>query len=207
MLKKPYLLIAAFLFILMGVLLIFLSLSNMYRQESETKQSLVEAKKKVELVKKTPTNSVFHEEEQPVNYIFEKGESIGILEIPRLKAELPIIEGTDEDELLKGVGHYASTAFPGQPDQILLSGHRDTVFRRLGELEMGDILQVIMPYGTYSYKITHSQIVDANDTTVIKSTAPIETLTISTCYPFSYVGDAPDRYVLTALRVDQLDSK
>ncbi|QED50015.1 class D sortase [Cytobacillus dafuensis] len=140
--------------------------------------------------------------EQLGDYSFKKGEAIGILEIPRLNAELPIIEGTGEYELEKGVGHYSGTVLPGQPDQILLSGHRETVFRQLGELEMGDIFQVIMPYGTFSYEITHAQIVEADDSTVIKSTAPTETLTVSTCYPFSYIGDAPYRYVLTADRID-----
>jgi len=136
---------------------------------------------------------------------YEKGEAIGILEIPRLQTELPIIEGTSEDELDRGIGHYSDTVFPGQPDQILLSGHRETVFRRLGELEMGDIFHIILPYGTYIYEITGSQIVEANDTTVIRSTAPIETLNVSTCYPFSYIGDAPYRYVLTAHRTESPD--
>ena len=199
--KKSYLLLASSLLILTGVFLIILSLTDINRQEQATEQSLTEAKEKVEFTREQPANPVI-QEEQLTDFSFKKGEAIGILEIPRLDAELPIIEGTDEDELEKGVGHYSSTALPGQPDQILLSGHRDTVFRRLGELEIGDIFYISMPYGSYSYEITHTQIVDANDTTVIQTTAPIETLTVSTCYPFSFIGDAPDRYVMTALRIN-----
>ena len=66
------------------------------------------------------------------------GEVAGMLHIPKLEADLPIVEGTDEDELAVGVGHYRGTAYPLQNEQIVLSGHRETVFRRMGELEIGD---------------------------------------------------------------------
>lgn len=125
-------------------------------------------------------------------------EIIGILKIPKLNAELPIVEGTDEEHLEKGVGHYRGTAFSGQNDQVVLSGHRDTVFRRLGELEIGDELIVQMNYGTFSYVIESTDIVDADDRTVIRSTAPKEVLTLTTCYPFSYIGNAPYRYIIYA---------
>src|SRR5699024_820685 len=75
------------------------------------------------------------------------GESSGSLHIPKLESDLPIVEGTHEDDLEKGVGHYAGTAYPLEKDQIVLSGHRDTVFRRMGELEIGDILTVQTTYG------------------------------------------------------------
>nr|WP_249336553.1 class D sortase [Sporosarcina sp. Marseille-Q4063] len=128
----------------------------------------------------------------------KEGDSIGILYIPRLDREIPIIEGTHEDELAKGVGHFSSTALPGQNDQILLSGHRDTVFRQYGELEHGDEIHVKMKNGTFVYTIYDTEIVDADDRTVIRSTAPDEILTLSTCYPFSYIGSAPDRYIIYA---------
>lgn len=126
------------------------------------------------------------------------GDVVGILSIPRIDAELPIVEGTDEDDLEKGVGHYKGTAWPLGNDQIVLSGHRDTVFRRMGELEIGDELIVKVPYGEFSYKIEGTKVVDADDLTVIKPTAPNEVLTVTTCYPFRYVGNAPQRYIITA---------
>ncbi len=171
--------------------------------EKNKDTSLKEAREKVQMVvQKEEHNQVLQSEQKERINPFKKGEVIGILEIPKLQAEIPIVEGTSEYELEKGVGHYSSTVLPGQPDQILLSGHRETVFRRLGDLRNGDVFHVIMPYGSYSYEITGSQIVEANDTTVIKSTSPTETLTVSTCYPFSYIGDAPYRYVLTAHRTE-----
>ncbi|WP_394582830.1 class D sortase [Cytobacillus firmus] len=194
------LIIAASFLILFGGGLVLFSLQEMYAQEKKTKDSLDQAQERIQNEVNKERKSVL-QTEQRIDVSFEQGEAIGILKIPRLEAELPIIEGTDEDELEKGVGHYSTTVFPGQPDQILLSGHRDTVFRRLGELKIGDILQVNMPYGEYKYEITETEIVDADDTTVINSTAPHEILTVSTCYPFSYVGNAPYRYILSAKRL------
>ncbi|MDT8863089.1 class D sortase [Alkalihalobacillus sp. MEB130] len=129
---------------------------------------------------------------------FIDGDVIGALYIPRLEKEIPIISGTDEDELSRGVGHYTTTVLPGQNDQILLSGHRDTVFRDFGKLENGDEFIVKMPYGEFTYEMYESEIVDADDRTVIRSTAPDEILTLSTCYPFNFVGAAPDRYIIYA---------
>ncbi|HLQ70214.1 MAG TPA: class D sortase [Bacillota bacterium] len=131
---------------------------------------------------------------------FKTDETIGIFYIPRLDREIPIIEGTDEDELAKGVGHYSGTGFPGQNNQILLSGHRDTVFRDFGELQDGDELHIKMEQGTFVYVIKDSetQIVPADDTTVIDPNRQDEVLTVSTCYPFSFIGNAPNRYVIYA---------
>lgn len=126
------------------------------------------------------------------------GEEVGILSLPTLGEVLPIVEGVDEDELEKGVGHYGGTAFPSQQGQIVLSGHRDTVFRRLGELKIGDELEVKMPYGDFTYVIDRTEIVDADDRTVINPNIDEELLTVTTCYPFTYVGNAPDRYIIYA---------
>ncbi|KAF0820630.1 MULTISPECIES: class D sortase [unclassified Cytobacillus] len=198
--KGRFLIAAASFLILIGGGLILFSLQEMYAQEKKTKDSLAHAQERIQREVNKESKSVL-QTEQRIDVSFKQGEAIGILKIPRLEAELPIIEGTDEDELEKGVGHYSTTAFPGQPDQILLSGHRDTVFRSLGELKIGDIFKISMPYGEFTYEITDSRIVDADDTTVIRSTAPHEILTVSTCYPFSYVGNAPSRYILNAKRI------
>ncbi|MEH7121935.1 class D sortase [Bacillus sp. JJ1773] len=201
--RNQFILISASIIFFTGIGLVLFSLKDIYILEKNKEISLKEAREKVQMVVQKEDHHFVHQNEQKeIPKPFKKGEVIGILEIPKLQAELPIVEGTSEYDLEKGVGHYSSTALPGQPDQILLSGHRETVFRRLGDLRNGDVFHVIMPYGSYSYEITGSQIVEANDTTVIKSTSPTETLTVSTCYPFSYIGDAPYRYVLTAHRTE-----
>ena len=128
----------------------------------------------------------------------EKGENIGNLLIPKIEATLPIFHGTDEDELLKGVGHFAGSVLPGESDNSVLSGHMDTVFRRLGEVGKGDLLTVETSAGTFTYKVRKTRIVDADDRTVIVP-KPEATLTVSTCYPFDFIGsDAPERFILIA---------
>lgn len=139
------------------------------------------------------------EDVEKFNYdAFKQGDTVGVLYIPKLDRELPIIEGVDEDDLAQGVGHYTGTGFPGENKQILLSGHRDTVFRNFDQLKDGDEFHVKMKQGTFIYTMQDHKIVAADDTTVIDPDRKNEVLTISTCYPFSYIGDAPDRYVIYA---------
>src|SRR5690606_9435267 len=137
------------------------------------------------------------------DFHFAVGDTIGLLYIPKLGRDLPIIEGTNPEELERGVGHYLGTALPGQKDQIVLSGHRDTVFRNFDQLAIGDTFVLKLPYGTFEYEIFDTEIVSADDTTVIRSTAPEEILTVTTCYPFYFIGNAPDRFIFYAKPVDE----
>lgn len=151
----------------------------------------------------TETVSLPDEEEDEENAVLypvrpEKGENIGNLLIPKIGATLPIFHGTDEDELMKGVGHFAGSVLPGENDNSVLSGHRDTVFRELGDVEKGDLLIVETSAGTFTYKVRKTRIVDADDRTVIVP-KPKATLTVSTCYPFDFIGSgAPERFILFA---------
>lgn len=126
-----------------------------------------------------------------------KGKVMGKLLIPKLKAELPIVEGVDPNDLAKGVGHVSGTKLPLDNGQTVLSGHRDTVFKGIGRLKVGDKLTVSLPYGDFSYKITKTYVVDAKDRTVIVP-HDHEVLTVTTCYPFNFIGNAPDRYIIQA---------
>ncbi|WP_044163849.1 class D sortase [Virgibacillus sp. MSP4-1] len=128
-------------------------------------------------------------------------DAFGTLEIPRLEKTIGIVEGADEEALAKGVGHMMQTAFPGQNEQIVLSGHRDTVFRDFGKLDIGDQFVVHMPYGDYTYQIRKTEIVPEDDTSVVGK-AGKEELVVSTCYPFHYVGNAPERFVAYAYPVE-----
>jgi|SRR5699024_3125620 len=164
-------------------------------------QSQVSEGKRLEEAKTFISNKIVKqvEEDETFNYDhIQTGDTIGIFYIPRLDREIPIIEGTDEEELAEGVGHYSNTGLPGENKQILLSGHRDTVFRQFGELEHGDEFHIIMENGTFIYEFHDHEIVDADDRTVIDPNRDEEYLTVSTCYPFSFVGSAPDRYVIYA---------
>lgn len=126
-----------------------------------------------------------------------EGENIGSLSISVLEQELPIIQGTGEDELKKGVGHFIQSVLPGEEDNCVLSGHRDTVFAELGELKIGDQLIVQTSAGTFTYEVNGSRIVHEDDKTVIVPTDHA-VLTMTTCYPFDYIGHAPDRYIVCA---------
>lgn len=186
----------ALIIIIMGIALIGVGGYQFSKTKEAQKNSLAEAHRILDLSKEKTSTELKTENIETFNP--KDGETVGILSIPKINAELPIVEGTSEDELEKGVGHYEGTAYPTQKDQILLSGHRDTVFRRMGELKIGDVFIVKLPYGTFEYKIESTKIVDAVDRSIIKSTAPEEELVVTTCYPFTYVGDAPDRYIITA---------
>jgi sortase A len=153
----------------------------------------------------TIVNTAGNSEEDQTNstsYSFAKGDVVGVLTIPKLKKELPIIEGTDEAELEKGVGHYSDTKLPGQKDRIFLAGHRDTVFKRMGEIEIGDILEVQLKSGLHQYEVFETFIVKETDLSVLKSTAPDEILTLSTCYPFEYLSSTNERYIINARRMN-----
>jgi sortase A len=125
------------------------------------------------------------------------GEAIGTLWIPKIKKTIAIIEGTDSKELKLGVGHYVKSVLPGVSDNSVLAGHRDSVFRNLGELKLGDLMTVRTSYGTFVYEVHEIRIVDAKDRTVIVPTNDA-VLTLSTCYPFRFIGNAPKRYIVQA---------
>ena len=126
-----------------------------------------------------------------------EGDPVGTLLIPALDQALPIFEGTGEEELKEGVGHYAQSVLPGELDNCVLSAHRDTHFSGLEALKVGDQLIVQTSAGTFTYEISGVRIVDKDDRTVIVPTDHA-VLTLSTCYPFNYVGSAPDRYIISA---------
>lgn len=178
-----------------GVSLIGYAGYHIFKQKAEQDGALQEAK--AQMVEKEPQSK-----EELSSYSFEKGDVVGILDIPALNRELPIIEGTDEEELEKGVGHYSSTKLPNQQDRIFLAGHRDTVFKKMGELKEGDQLNVEMSNGTSTYEIYEMFIVKEDDMSVVQSTNPDEILTLSTCYPFEYLSSTEERYIINAKRVD-----
>jgi len=125
------------------------------------------------------------------------GDVIGTLSIPKIKKTINIIEGTGTKELKLGVGHYVGSVLPGVSDNSVLAGHRDSVFRNLGQLKIGDLMTVRTSYGTFVYEVHKIRIVNANDRTVIVPTKDA-ILTLSTCYPFRFVGNAPKRYIVQA---------
>ena len=129
-----------------------------------------------------------------------EGDKIGTLMIPALNRKLSIFQGTGVKELKKGVGHFNQSVLPGEEDNCVLSGHRETVFRQLYKLKIGDQLIVQTTAGTFTYEVTGTRIVDKDDKTVIVPTEQA-VLTLTTCYPFNTPGYFPDRYIVSAVLV------
>lgn len=129
----------------------------------------------------------------------QMGEQIAYMVIPKIKQKYQVYWGADAKTLKKGVGMFVSdiTTTPSGNGHTVLSGHRDTVFTNLGDLQENDYILVEYDKRVYIYQIQKHWITDANDRTVIVAKDK-PTLTLTTCYPFNYIGDAPKRYIIEA---------
>ncbi|MDU4698048.1 MULTISPECIES: class D sortase [Paenibacillus] len=130
------------------------------------------------------------------------GELLGKIAFPSLDQRYAILEGTGYEPLKLGAGHVPGSPLPGDDGNSVLAGHRDTVFRSLGKLKAGDRIEVETTSGHFTYEVTGRRIVDADNADAVQaSTEPI--LTLITCYPFTYVGPAPERLLLTAKLIEE----
>jgi sortase A len=123
------------------------------------------------------------------------GELVGRLEIPRLQLSSIVFEGTDEPVLQRGVGHLPGSPLPGERGNVVLAGHRDSFFRALQNVRERDVIAVTTPAGTRRYTVESTAIVDPDETALLRPT-PDSTVTLVTCYPFQYLGHAPQRFVV-----------
>lgn len=139
----------------------------------------------------------------PDNSIPAEGAYLGTISIPSLDKTINIYQGTTDATLAKGVGHYKQSVMPGAIDNTVLAGHRDTVFSHLGRVKIGEKITIITKDGSFVYQVVEKRIVSSNDRTVIVPTR-MATLTISTCYPFIFFGNAPKRYIVTADLIAQM---
>ncbi len=128
------------------------------------------------------------------------GTYLGVIQIASLKMKVNLFEGTESKALSKGAGHYVKSVMPGESDNSVIAGHRDTVFAPLGKIKIGAPIVITTRYGTFTYLVTGTRIVDKHDRTVIVPTESA-TVTLSTCYPFRFIGNAPQRFVVSALMV------
>ena len=128
-----------------------------------------------------------------------RGSTLGRLEVPRLGLSTIVIEGDDEYNLLVGVGHLPETPLPWHEGNSVLAGHRDTDFRPLRNIQIGDTIRFHNADKTIEYLVRGTEIVEPTDVTSLKAT-DVPTLTLITCYPFSYIGPAPKRFVVRAER-------
>jgi sortase A len=132
-----------------------------------------------------------------------RGDAIARLEVPRLSISAMVLEGDDAGVLFRGVGHISGTAFPGEGGNVCLAAHRDTFFRPLKDIRVGDSIEVTTWDGSLTYEVDSVLIVDPDDVWVTRPT-PEERLTLISCYPFYYIGRAPRRFIVQASACDSL---
>jgi LPXTG-site transpeptidase (sortase) family protein len=127
--------------------------------------------------------------------------AIGRVEIRRLGVAAIVREGADEATLERAVGLVPGTAHPGEGGNVVLAAHRDTFFRPLQRIQLDDTIRLVVPGKTYEYRVDSMEVVEPTDTHVLESSTS-ERLTLVTCYPFRFIGPAPQRFVVTASRID-----
>ena len=129
-----------------------------------------------------------------------EGSLVGRIDIPRLDLSVVVFEGTSDGTLARGVGHLTGSAGPGERGNLVLAGHRDTFFRELRNIRQGDEVNIMGPKGEFEYQVESTAIVEPDQTEVLKPSDGA-TLTLITCYPFRYIGNAPERFIVRATKV------
>ncbi len=129
------------------------------------------------------------------------GGPLAVLRIPKIGLEVAVLEGTDDLTLNRAVGHIEDTARPGEKGNVGIAGHRDGFFRGLKDVVKGDAMELETPAGREAYRVADIWIVKPEDVQVLDPT-PEPAITLVACYPFYFVGHAPERYIVRAVRQD-----
>ena len=122
---------------------------------------------------------------------------LAILRIAKVNLEVPVLEGTDDLTLNRGVGHILGTGRPGEEGNIGIAGHRDGFFRTLKDIGAGDTIELVTTSRTEIYQVDEIVLVRPSDVSVLQR-RPTRSLTLVTCYPFYFIGSAPQRYIVQA---------
>jgi sortase A len=130
------------------------------------------------------------------------GTILGKIEIERLHLSAVVREGVDDSTLGSSVGHVPSSALPGQRGNFALAAHRDTLFRPLKDIKQDDLIMFRSLTQTFTYRVENTRIVKPTDVDVLRSNGH-DSLTLITCYPFYYVGAAPERFIVQARLVSE----
>jgi sortase A len=129
-----------------------------------------------------------------------EGEPIGTLEITRVGLSGVVVEGDSDAVLDRAIGHLPDTPLPWKPGNSALAAHRDTIFRPLRSVRLGDVLRLKTPHGDFDYRVRETLIVKPEDVWVLDPT-PVTTLTLISCWPFDYIGHAPERFIVRAEQI------
>ncbi|MFP3414818.1 class D sortase [Bacillus sp. SIMBA_074] len=170
---------------------------NQYETTTPTKENETTNTNQTETMTPVPQEELVQMPASEVNH--QLGDKVAYLIVPKIQKKYSVYWGADDKVLKKGVGMFVSdlTTTPSGSGHTVLSGHRDTVFTELDQLKENDQLIVEYENKKYTYNINKHWITDSEDRTVIVEKSE-PTLTLTTCYPFDYIGDAPDRYIIEA---------
>jgi sortase A len=133
----------------------------------------------------------------PSSSPLRNGDIVGRLDIVERKVSVVVLEGDEESTLAIAAGHVPETSLPGSNGNVVIAAHRDTFFRELRNIHEGDTIRLFTPRGTFHYVVSNTEIVNPSETRVLKSSGHAE-LTLVTCYPFSFLGSAPQRFIVHA---------
>ena len=133
----------------------------------------------------------------PEDHAISVGTVIGRMEIARLGLSVMVVEGDNQEILRKAVGHVPMSALPGGSGNVVIAGHRDTFFRSLRNIRKDDEITLTTPDGVYHYQVGGTEEVGSKDVRVLRA-SDRPTLTLITCYPFEFVGPAPERFIVEA---------
>jgi len=128
------------------------------------------------------------------------GEPIGTLEIARVGLSGVVVEGDDDSVLDRAIGHLPDTPLPWSTGNSALAAHRDALFRPLRGVHLGDVLRLKTPHGDFDYVVRETVIVEPDELWVLDPT-PVSMLTLISCYPFNFIGNAPKRFIVRAERM------
>jgi len=136
-------------------------------------------------------------------HILAEGDVIGEIQVPRLGLNAIVVQGDSSANLRRAVGHLSKSALPGEWGNVALAGHRDTFFRTLRDIRLGDEIKFKTRERSFEYLVESIEVVAPTDIRVLKSSTGHD-LTLLTCFPFHYVGPAPNRFVVRAREVDRM---
>jgi sortase A len=129
-----------------------------------------------------------------------EGGVIGEMEVPRLGLKVIVVQGDSPRILRRAVGHIRETALPGESGNVALTGHRDTFFRPLRNIQSGDAITFKTLDAEFRYRVESTAVVPPSDISVLQPSSE-RALTLITCFPFYYVGPAPNRFIVRARQV------
>ena len=193
--------------LLTGAALLFFYASGLTYRHVSSRQALREFDRALGASRGAPPNGGEHVDvtgwsrrrikEYEDSFPREGDQPVATLRIDRLHIHVPVFGNTDESSLNRGVGWIAGTAQPGESGNIGIAGHRDGFFRGLKDIVIGDVIEISTRNGKAMYAVDQTEVVDPDDVSVLEPRNR-PTLTLVTCYPFYFVGSAPQRFIVQA---------